>query len=211
MTGQPLLAAHGVAVSYSRTEILRNVDLVLKPGADVALLGRSGSGKTSLLLALAGLLPLAAGGIHRFGLARRDVGVVFQSPSLLPELSAVENVALPLRLAELSVAEARERAERALDEVGLRSLDALPGHLSGGQQQRVAIARVLAARPRVVLADEPTGALDPATAALVLDALRAHRDRANGALLVATHDLRVADALTTRLQLDDGRLEAQAA
>ncbi|MBV9369309.1 MAG: ATP-binding cassette domain-containing protein, partial [Frankiales bacterium] len=184
MTADPLLSAHRVVVTYPGADILRGVDVTLHAGSETALVGRSGSGKTSLLLALAGLLPPASGRVDWHGLTRRDMGVVFQSPSLIPELSALENVALPLRLAgELDEYEARDRAATALGELGLASHDALPGHLSGGQLQRVAVARVLAARPRVVLADEPTGALDPENAMQVLDALRAHRDRVGGALL----------------------------
>jgi ABC-type lipoprotein export system ATPase subunit len=207
-----LLTARGLGVSYGSTQIIRRLDLTLRPGADVALVGRSGSGKTSLLLALAGLLLPSAGSVQRFGLDRRDIGVVFQSPSLLPELSAAENVALPLRLTDAAGArEAHIRAVAALSELGIDSPDALPGQLSGGQQQRVAVARVLAGRPRVVLADEPTGALDRVTARVVLAALRSHRDNVDGALLVATHDTDVAATLLTRVTLDDGVLREAAA
>jgi ABC-type lipoprotein export system ATPase subunit len=212
MSGEVLLRTSGLAVSYGRTAVIRGLDLTLRPGADIALVGRSGSGKTSLLLALAGLLPPSAGTVQRFGVESRDVGVVFQSPSLLPELSAVENVALPLRLTdEAGEQEARARALTALSELGIDSPDALPGQLSGGQQQRVAVARVLAGRPRIVLADEPTGALDPVTARVVLQALRTNRDRVEGALVVATHDSDVAASLLTWLTLDDGALRESAA
>jgi ABC-type lipoprotein export system ATPase subunit len=211
MTGPALLSARGVTLCYGQTEILSNVDVRLHAGDDVALLGRSGSGKTSLLLGLAGLLPLARGMVERHGLSKHDVAMVFQSPSLLPELSAIENVALPLRLTGAADAdEAKDRAACALRSLDVTSFDALPGHLSGGQLQRVAVARVLATGARVVLADEPTGALDPRTGALVIAALRDHRDNVNGALLVATHDLTVAGALRTRLTLDDGLLAAEA-
>lgn len=212
MNGEVLLTANGLAVSYGSTPIIRGLELTLRPGADIALVGRSGSGKTSLLLALAGLLPASAGSVQHAGLVRRDIGIVFQSPSLLPELSAAENVALPLRLADDAGAEeAHIRAVAALAEVGIDSPDALPGQLSGGQQQRVAVARVLAGRPRVVLADEPTGALDRVSARVVLAALRTHRDAVNGALLVATHDTHVAATLLTRIELDDGVLREAAA
>ena len=212
MTGEALLTARGLYLAFGHTEILRAVDLTLQPGADAVLLGRSGSGKTSLLLALAGLLPPTAGLVDRHSLTARDIGVVFQSPSLLPELSAVENVALPLRLTGAAdVREAQERAVAALTDLGIDAIDALPGQLSGGQQQRVAVARVLAGRPRVLLADEPTGALDRISARRVLAALRSHRDSVDGALLVATHDVDVAVALTTRVKLEDGRLSVAAA
>jgi ABC-type lipoprotein export system ATPase subunit len=131
---------------------------------------------------------------------------------LLPELSVVENVALPLRLiGSASVREARALAEAALDNLGIDAIDALPGQLSGGQQQRVAVARVLVGRPRVVLADEPTGALDRVSARRVVAALRAHRDRVNGALVIATHDTDVAAEMNMRVMLDDGRLTEEAA
>jgi putative ABC transport system ATP-binding protein len=212
MTGEALLTASGLAISYGSMPIIRGVDLSVRPGADIALVGRSGSGKTSLLLALAGLLPPSAGSVQRFGLHRRDIGVVFQSPSLIPELSAVENVALPLRLTEeAGKQEAWERAAAALANLGIDSPDALPGQLSGGQQQRVAIARVLVGRPRIVLADEPTGALDRLTARVVLAALRSLRDSVDGALIVATHDAEVAANLSTRVTLDDGVLREAAA
>lgn len=212
MSGEPLLTATGLTVSYGSTEIIRALDLSLRPGADIALVGRSGSGKTSLLLALAGLLTPYAGAVQRFGVGRHDVGVVFQSPSLIPELSAVENVALPLRLTDAAdEQEAQARAVAALAQLGIDSVDALPGELSGGQQQRVAVARVLAGGPRIVLADEPTGALDRHSAAQVLAALRAHRDSVNGVLVVATHDTDIAARLLTRVTLDDGVLHTAAA
>jgi ABC-type lipoprotein export system ATPase subunit len=173
----------------------------------VALVGRSGSGKTSLLLAIAGLLVPASGGIDRGGLGSGGVAVVFQSPSLIPELSAVENVALPLRLAGLlGPTEAEARATTTLAALGVTSPDALPGQLSGGQQQRVAVARVLATGARLILADEPTGALDHDTGQQVLAALRAHCERVGGALLVATHDDAVAAELPVRWSIADGRL-----
>jgi ABC-type lipoprotein export system ATPase subunit len=212
VNAEPLLTASGLHIRYGGTQIIRGLDLTLRPGADLALVGRSGSGKTSLLLALAGLLPPSSGSVQRFGLDGRDIGMVFQSPSLLPELSAVENVALPLRLTDVAnERDAHARAITALAELGIDSPNALPGQLSGGQQQRVAVARVLALRPRIVLADEPTGALDRATARRVLAALRAHRDSVDGALVVATHDTQIAASLLTRVTLHDGQLRENAA
>jgi putative ABC transport system ATP-binding protein len=208
-----LLAARGVYVRYDETPVVRGVDLELRSGDEIALVGRSGSGKTSLLLALAGLLRPDEGSIDRHDLRRRDVGVIFQSPSLVPELSCVENVALPLRLTgeEPSAEMAFARAREVLADLGVQAVDALPGQLSGGQQQRVAVARVLVTGARVILADEPTGALDADNAHLVLAALRAHCAARDGALLVATHDLRVADALPSRLNLSDGTVAELAA
>jgi ABC-type lipoprotein export system ATPase subunit len=210
---EALLSARGVHVRYGTTPVVLGVDLTLREGDELALVGRSGSGKTSLLLALSGLLTPTEGVVERQGLGPRDIAVIFQSPSLVPELSCVENVALPLRLAPdaPTAAEAHARARDVLAGLGVDAPDALPGQVSGGQQQRVAVARVLVTGARVILADEPTGALDATSAALVLDALRRHCTAHHGALLVATHDLRVADALPRRLHLSDGLLEAAAA
>jgi ABC-type lipoprotein export system ATPase subunit len=138
--------------------------------------------------------------------------MVFQSPSLLPELTALENVSLPLRLRGWTREVAVGSAHRSLSELGLEhEVDALPAQLSGGQQQRVAVARALAGRPRLILADEPTGTLDRAHARLVLTALR-DRARALGAgLVLATHDEELADVLTSRAVIEDGALRPVAA
>ena len=209
MSADVLLTADAIRVSYGTADVVRDVCVVLRRGDDTALVGRSGSGKTTLLLALAGLLPVSSGRVHRSGLNPRDVGVVFQAPSLLPDLSALENVALPLRLSgEMDIEQSRERAQEALLELDMDAVDALPGQLSGGQQQRVAVARVVASRPRVVLADEPTGALDPDTAERVLTALRSNRAATDGALVIATHDRNVAATTSARWLLDDGRLQS---
>jgi ABC-type lipoprotein export system ATPase subunit len=205
-----LVEARGLSVGYRRAPVLHGVDLVLDAGDEVALLGRSGSGKTTLLLALAGLL--ATGSSVRWpGLPpatedrRAAIGVVFQAPSLIGELTARENVVLPLRLRGGGREAAYRMAGEALAELGLGdALDALPAELSGGQQQRVAMARVLAAAPRLVLADEPTGALDPDTATMVIDVLRGRVRRSRGALLLATHDEDLAAMLPQRLELSDG-------
>lgn len=208
-----LVDACGVGVSFDRSPVLESVDLTLYPGDQLALVGRSGSGKSTLLLALAGLLRVQTGTVSWPGLAtdpvarRAQMAMVFQSPSLLMDLTAAENIALPLRLRGQNRSAARGAAEAALSDVGLAGAGgALPDELSGGQQQRVAIARVLAGRPLVVLADEPTGALDRTTAAHVLDVLRAHVVAVDGALLTATHDDELAATVPRRLELRDGRL-----
>jgi ABC-type lipoprotein export system ATPase subunit len=208
-----LIAASGVGVSFGRSAVLDGVDLALRAGDQVALLGRSGSGKSTLLLALAGLLPVDRGTIAWPGLStdpvarRADLAVVFQAPSLVAELSAVQNVALPLRLRGQDRTTAYAAAASALAGLDLAdALDALPDELSGGQQQRVAMARVLAGRPLVVLADEPTGALDSTTAERVLAVLRAHVLAVGGALILATHDEELAAAFPRRLELRDGHL-----
>jgi putative ABC transport system ATP-binding protein len=206
-----LVRARSLVVRYSGTEVLREVDLDIVAGAHLAVTGRSGSGKTTLLLALAGLLRPTTGTVEWPGLAadarrrRADIGMVFQAPSLVAELSAVQNVTLPLRLRGADEPAARAAALAALDTVGAADLaDALPAHLSGGQQQRVAIARALAGRHRLVLADEPTGALDRAHAHEVALAMRDGVATTGGALVVATHDPELAGVLDQSFALVDG-------
>jgi ABC-type lipoprotein export system ATPase subunit len=208
-----LVNARGVGVAFGRSTVLDDVDLTLHPGDQVALIGRSGSGKSTLLLALAGLLPVDRGTITWPALPadpvvrRAQLAVVFQAPSLVAELTAAQNVALPLRLRGQDRATAYAAADAALGALGVAdAAGALPDELSGGQQQRVALARVLAGRPLVVLADEPTGALDRASAEQVLTVLRAHVLGVGGALLVATHDTDLAAAVPGRLELRDGHL-----
>jgi len=208
----------------SRVEVLRDVDLQIQPGESVAVAGPSGSGKTSLLLLLCGLDKPASGRIRVAGtdlstldangladLRRSAIGIVFQSFHLLPSLSALDNVALPLQLAEQP--DARARAEEQLRRVGLGArLQHYPSQLSGGEQQRVAIARALVHRPRLLLADEPTGNLDDHTAESVRDLLF-ELNRASGTTLVLiTHDMDFASRCDRVLRLHDGRLhEAPAA
>lgn len=210
---EPVVVATGLQLSYGGTPVLTDANLIVEPGAELALTGRSGSGKTTLLLILAGLLKPASGTVRWPGLdsdpavRRSQVGLVFQAPSLLPELTAAENVTLPLRLRGASTEQARAATRTALSVVGLLdAADALPAQLSGGMQQRVAVARVLAGTPRLVLADEPTGALDRDSAFTVLSALRDHVTAAGGALVVATHDEDLAGLLTDRVVVDGGRL-----
>lgn len=210
---EPVVVGVGLGLSYGATRVLANTNIVIDPGAELAVTGRSGSGKTTLLLVLAGLLAPGRGSVRWPGLdaqpARRrgQIGLVFQAPSLLPELTAAENVALPLRLRGSTVQQAGEATQRALDVVGLRdAAGAFPAQLSGGMAQRVAVARVLAGSPRLVLADEPTGALDRDSAFTVLAALRDQVTASGGALVVATHDEELAGLLADRAVLDEGRL-----
>jgi len=214
-TGAPVVVAAGLHVSYGPTSVLADTSLTVEPGAELALTGRSGSGKTTLLLVLAGLLAADRGTVRWPGLdpeprvRRGQIGLVFQAPSLLPELTAAENVALPLRLRGATREQAGATTQAALDVVGLRDASgALPAQLSGGMQQRVAVARVLAGAPRLVLADEPTGALDRDSAFTVLAALRDAVTAAGGALVVATHDEDLAGLLASRAVLEEGRLRA---
>ncbi|HEY0487270.1 MAG TPA: ATP-binding cassette domain-containing protein [Mycobacteriales bacterium] len=185
------------------------------PAARIALVGPSGSGKSTMLHLMAGLEQPTAGTRSWPALGgdvTREpwlVGVVFQAPSLLLPLDVVENVELPLLLAGTGRAEARARAHAALDELDLADLaPALPEELSGGQAQRVAVARMLAGRPRLILADEPTGQLDHETGAHVLDVMFHTADRLGAAVVVSTHDPAVADLLAERWTMADGRLTA---
>jgi ABC-type lipoprotein export system ATPase subunit len=209
----PLVIAAAGQFRYGNERLLADVSLVVSPGAELAVTGRSGSGKSTLLLLLAGLLTPTGGAVTWPGLdsdpvlRRGQIGLVFQAPSLLPELTAAENVVLPLRLRGASAATAAALGSAALDAVGLAdAADAIPAQLSGGMQQRVAVARALAAKPRLILADEPTGALDRDSGLLLLQTLRDHAASVGGALLIATHDRELAALLPHQVELADGRL-----
>ncbi|MCW2698507.1 MAG: transporter ATP-binding protein [Blastococcus sp.] len=185
-------------------------------GDRIAVVGRSGSGKSTLVHLMGGLETPSAGRVSWPALRMRrgrpdDVGVVFQGLSLLPALDVTENVALPLVLSGVSQEEATERAMVALAAVRLTAqARAVPEELSGGQSQRAAIARVLAAAPALVLADEPTGQLDHETARTVLDALLQTVDRIGAALVVSTHDPMIAERLQVQWEMRDGQLRAPA-
>ena len=195
---------------------LRGVSCTLRPGAQVALTGPSGSGKSTLLHLLAGLDTPTGGTIAWPGLDGSPegrpgfIGMVFQGPSLLPPLDVTENIALPLLFAGFTETEARERAAAALHDVGLDELAArLPEELSGGQAQRVAVARALAVRPRVILADEPTGQLDSAHAAQVVGLVLDAATMLGAALVLSTHDLTIAERLPDRWRMADGLMVAE--
>lgn len=192
---------------------VRGVSVTVVPGARIALTGPSGSGKSTLLHLLAGLQHPTAGviswpGIDSCGtLTPERVGLIFQGRSLVPTLDVVENVRLPLLFAGVTEAEATARAGAALARVGIAELaETLPDALSGGQAQRVAVARVLAGAPRLILADEPTGQLDHAAAATVIDVLIEAADALGAALIVSTHDPAIARRLPVEWAMRDGRL-----
>ena len=196
-----LLRADGLRVSFGDRTVLDGVDVHLEPGEQWALVGRSGSGKTTLLLVLAGLLVPDSGRLTRP--AARETVYVPQTPSLMPELTALQNASLGLRVRGIPPLEALARARELLDFLDLRGAeDALPDELSGGMQQRVAVARALVVRPRLLLADEPTGALDQATGRLVMDVITDRVQRTGAGLVVATHDPGVAGRFTRCLALD---------
>ena len=211
----------GVTLSASAgpVEVLRGIDLNLEAGETVSVVGPSGAGKTTLLMVIGGLerpsrgevtvAGHALGALDEDGLARfrgRHVGIVFQSFHLIPTMTALENVAAPRELAGES--DAFERARGELAAVGLaHRLHHFPGELSGGEQQRTAIARALVNRPEVLLADEPTGNLDAATGAQVMEHLL-ERSRDGGATLVLiTHEARLAARCDRSVRMADGRIE----
>jgi putative ABC transport system ATP-binding protein/lipoprotein-releasing system ATP-binding protein len=187
------------------------------PGDRIALMGPSGSGKSTLLHLIGGLDSLTSGRLTWPALGAREtlrpakVGLVFQMPSLLAPLTVVENVEIPLLLGSGSADKARAAALDALERTGLRSIaDKLPEELSGGQAQRVAVARALASHPRLLLADEPTGQLDSATAQHLFDVLLESLQGTDTALVVATHDKVVAERLNTVWHMQHGILEVAA-
>ena len=208
-----------VPASAGPVNILRGIDLDIAAGEAVGVVGPSGSGKTSLLMVLAGLERATAGSVMLAGremtgmdedalarLRREQVGIVFQAFFLIPTMTALENVAVPLELA--GARDASERAEASLRAVGLgHRLTHLPGQLSGGEQQRVALARAFAPRPRLLLADEPTGNLDRATGEAVMDLLFALREQSGTTLMLITHDPALADRCTRIVRIADGRVE----
>jgi putative ABC transport system ATP-binding protein len=215
---EPLIDLADVRLSFgegaTRTDVLNGASLRLMPGESAALLGPSGSGKSSLLAVAAGLERAGGGEARLLGndtsaldedrLARlrgRGVGIVLQSFHLLPTMTALENVAVPLELA--GVPDARDRARTELEAVGLSHY---PAQLSGGEQQRVAIARATAPRPRLLLADEPTGNLDAATGAAIIDLLFERASAAGAGLLVITHDPAIAARAGRILRMVDGRV-----
>ena len=200
--------------------VLRGLDLAVDAGEMVAIVGASGVGKSTLLQLVGGLDRIDGGTIRigdtdmtaadddaRVAFRNRHVGFVFQFHHLLPEFTAAENVAMPLRIARVTPREARPRAESVLEQVGLRDrVSHRPGMLSGGEQQRVAVARALVMKPALLLADEPTGDLDEQTAA-ELHALLRRMHTAHGLTsLIATHNIRLAEACDRVLRMEDGRL-----
>ncbi len=203
-------------------DILRGVTLDFAAGQSVAIVGPSGSGKTSLLMIMAGLERATSGKVtvagHDFvaknedelALARgADIGIVFQSFHLVPTMTALENVALPLEFAGRR--DAFDVASGLLDEVGLGARKThFPAQLSGGEQQRVALARALAPQPKLILADEPTGNLDTATGAQIVDMLFGMQKKRGATLVLITHDAKLAALCERTVRMADGRIETPA-
>jgi putative ABC transport system ATP-binding protein len=216
-----LLTARAVHKSFARTEALRGVSLDVAAGELVAITGPSGSGKSTLLLCLAGILRPEGGEIafderrvDRMGeperslLRRREFGIVLQFGQLLPELTVVQNVALPLLLDGHGRTESQRAAASWLERLGVVELTAAsPAELSGGEQQRVALARALVTGPRVVFADEPTGALDTVAGEHVLGQLLGAVRDSGATLVMVTHDNRVAARADREVVLRDGLVQ----
>jgi putative ABC transport system ATP-binding protein len=223
----PAIALTGVNLSLgrgaARVHILKDIDLHIGGGETIGLVGPSGSGKSTLLMVMAGLERPDTGSVHVSGsdlnrldedaLARfrgRHVGIVFQSFHLIPTMTALENVAVPLELA--GEADAFARAERELQAVGLGDrLTHYPAELSGGEQQRVALARALAPDPAILVADEPTGNLDEATGAQIIDLMFAGHAKRGTTLVLVTHDPALAARCDRVVRLRSGHIDGATA
>ena len=213
-----LLHLNDVTKDFGGAPVLSGITLDINAGETVAIMGPSGSGKSTLLHCMSGVLTPTSGQVlfkdavlsdasdaARSRTRLADFGFVFQDHQLLPELSALDNVALPAMLNGTSRNKARKRGEELLNQLGLGSLvDRRPGQVSGGQAQRIAIARALVTSPAVIFADEPTGALDQATGHEVMQMLSAVVQRTGAALILVTHDPGVADWMERRVEIRDG-------
>ena len=205
----------------NRVTATNDISFTVPDGQFASVVGRSGSGKSTLLSLLGALDKPTSGSIivgdrdvtimrdhELIGYRGKSIGFVFQNYNLVPSLSALENVMLPMEFAKVPKAERRERAALLLREVGFEEdqMQRKPGRLSGGQQQRVAIARALANRPKLILADEPTGNLDSETGKKIFDLLHELSRKENTTIIVVTHDLEIAGKTDKTFKLDDGKL-----
>jgi putative ABC transport system ATP-binding protein len=225
---QPVISVRGVNKVYSegasKVPALFDVDLDIVPGEVVLLMGPSGSGKTTLLSIMGGILKATSGSVRINGtevaglsekqlpgIRLKHIGFVFQGFNLFPTLSVGENVELSLDLKGIRGSKAKDEARRLLEQVGLvNKYDTFPTDLSGGQKQRVAIARALAGSPGVILADEPTAALDSHTGRNVLQMMRDLAHQRGRAVVVVTHDSRVLDFGDRIVRMEDGRIISSA-
>ena len=216
---EPLLAASGLRKSYGPTVALDGADFAIDAGEIVAVMGPSGSGKSTLLHCLAGIVRPDAGTLRyqgrdlaaakdaeRSALRRTDFGFVFQFGQLVPELTCVENVALPLRLTGTGRKQAEAAASGWLDRLEVAAVAGKrPGEVSGGQGQRVAVARALVTTPKVIFADEPTGALDTLTGDRVMQLLTSAARESGAAVMLVTHEVRIAAYSDREVVVRDGR------
>ena len=225
MNDKPALECHGLTRRFVEggvvINVLNGIELSVSPGERIAIVGYSGAGKTTLLQLLGGLDTPTAGEVlvsgqnlsavdnAQRGLIRnRHLGFVYQFHHLLPEFTALENVAMPLLVRRDPVAAIRVRAREVLERVGLGArLDHRPGELSGGERQRVAVARALVTEPAVVLADEPTGNLDRKTGETVLELMLSLNREVGASLVIVTHEARIAERMGRVMRLQDGRLD----
>ncbi len=224
-SGSVILQAQGLSQVFQEgllaTPVLHNINFSLHAGERLAIVGASGSGKSTLLHLLAGLAQPSEGEVflqgqafaslseaQRSQLRNQHLGFVYQFHYLLAELTALENVMLPLRIARVPAKQAQHKAQDLLAAVGLAArADHKPSELSGGERQRVAIARALITEPACILADEPTGNLDSKSAEQVLDLMLNLNAQFNTALLVVTHDLQLAEQLGNKIELVDGQIQ----
>lgn len=220
----PIVRLNDVRLTLSSTagpvNILRGIDLAVQPGERVGIVGPSGSGKSTLLAVLAGLEGVSSGHVHVAGAdlnglsedklalwRRRRIGIVFQAFNLIPTMTALENVAVPLELAGLPNAFGLARA--ALAQVGLAQREThYPAQLSGGEQQRVALARAVAPQPPLLLADEPTGNLDGTTGHAIIELLFGEAARLKSTLILITHDPALAERCDRVVRIEDGRIKS---
>ncbi|MGI8921346.1 MAG: ABC transporter ATP-binding protein [Solirubrobacteraceae bacterium] len=216
--GLPLVRCSGAARTYGKgptaTVALQATYCEVFAGQRIGLVGPSGSGKSTLLHLMAGLDDPTVGDVSWPAIGTRDelrpgrVAVIFQGPSLLPPLTVLENTSLPLVIGGMTDKDAREVAHTALRTLDLDVLaDKLPEEISGGQAQRVAVARALAGEPTLILADEPTGQLDRASGAAVVEVLLGASEHAGSALLISTHDMTVAERLPERWEMHSGEIQ----
>lgn len=217
-----MLVAQDIGARYGTTQALRDVSVEIAAGELVAVVGRSGSGKSTLLHCLAGVVRPEVGSVtfdgeridewterRRSDWRLRHVGLVLQFGDLVPELTLVENVRLPLQLAGCGHRQVSERTGSVLDRLEITDVaDRRPGQVSGGQMQRAAIARALVHRPDVVLADEPTGALDTTTGQLVMEALIGAAQEQASAVVLVTHEARLSSYCDREITLEDGSVAA---
>lgn len=227
MSDAAVLEARGIRKSFHQgsreVKVLREIDLVLPRGESVAIVGVSGAGKSTLLHILGGLDKPDEGevliedrslwsmtAVERGQMRNHSMGFVYQFHHLLPEFTALENVAMPLLIRGESVAVARARAIELLERVGLgERLEHKPGELSGGERQRAAVARALSGKPRIVLCDEPTGNLDERTAQQVYDLMLELNRELGTSILLVTHDRSLAAKMDRQCELHLGRLESR--